>query len=123
MDARAGARLFFQVARGNNVRFCALAPQRFRGMLAGLFSRHMLTCAIPVSGETLPVIGLGTWQTFDVGPAPPERAPLAAVLREFAALGGTLIDSSPMYGRAEEVAGDLMADLGLREKLFVATKV
>jgi diketogulonate reductase-like aldo/keto reductase len=83
----------------------------------------MLTRAIPVSGETLPVIGLGTWQTFDVGVASAERAPLAAVLREFIALGGKLLDSSPMYGRAEEVAGDLMAESDLREKLFVATKV
>ena len=83
----------------------------------------LLTRAIPASGETVPVIGLGTWQTFDVGPAPRDRAPLEAVLREFAALGGRLIDSSPMYGRAEEVAGDLMTRLALREKLFVATKV
>ena len=51
------------------------------------------------------------------------RAPLENVLREFAALGGKLIDSSPMYGRSEVVAGDLMAKLGLREKLFIATKV
>ena len=84
---------------------------------------HLLTRPIPATGEQLPVIGLGTWQTFDVGPSAAERAPLDAVLREFAALGGRLLDSSPMYGRSEEVAGDLMAAHGLREKLFVATKV
>ena len=78
---------------------------------------------IPSSGETLPVIGLGTWQTFDVGTEQADRAPLAEVLSAFAALGGRLIDSSPMYGRSEEVAGDLAASLGLRDKLFVATKV
>jgi aryl-alcohol dehydrogenase-like predicted oxidoreductase len=83
----------------------------------------MLTRTIPVSGESVPVVGLGTWQTFDVGDGSRERAPLEAVLREFAVLGGRVVDSSPMYGRAEEVAGDLMAKLGLREKLFVATKV
>lgn len=85
--------------------------------------RTLLTRTIRATGETVPVIGLGTWQTFDVGTAEAERAPLAAVLREFAALGGRVIDSSPMYGRSEEVAGDLMVQSGLREKLFVATKV
>ena len=83
----------------------------------------MLKRPIPNSGETLPVIGLGTWQTFDVGGEAAERAPLAAVLREFAALGGTVVDSSPMYGRAEEVVGDLAARLGIGRDLFVATKV
>lgn len=79
--------------------------------------------AIPSSGEMLPVIGLGTWQTFDVGAGQSERAPLVDVLSAFAALGGRLVDSSPMYGRSEEVTGDIAASLGLREKLFVATKV
>jgi hypothetical protein len=85
--------------------------------------RSMLTRKIPSSGELLPAIGLGTWQSFDVGTDAAARAPLENVLREFAALGGKLIDSSPMYGRSEEVAGDLIAKLGLREKLFIATKV
>lgn len=83
----------------------------------------ILTRAIPASGETLPVIGLGTWQTFDVGADATARAPLADVLREFVALGGRMIDSSPMYGRSEEVAGDLIAQQAARDKLFVATKV
>lgn len=78
---------------------------------------------IPSSGETLPVIGLGSWQTFDVGGAAGERAPLAGVLEAFADLGGTLVDSSPMYGRSEAVIGDLAAGLGLRDRLFLATKV
>ncbi|OJX01806.1 MAG: aldo/keto reductase [Burkholderiales bacterium 70-64] len=78
---------------------------------------------IPSSGEALPVIGLGTWQTFDVGPSPAQRAPLADVLRSFLELGGRLVDSSPMYGRSEEVVGELTAGLGARERLFVATKV
>lgn len=84
---------------------------------------HIMTRKIPSSGEALPVIGLGTWQTFDVGASQAERAPLKAVLEAFAASGGKLIDSSPMYGDSEAVAGDLMADLRLRQKLFVATKV
>ena len=84
---------------------------------------EMLKRKIPSSGEVLPVIGLGTWQTFDVGNDSAVRGGLENVLQEFAARGGTMIDSSPMYGRAEEVAGDLIAKLSLREKLFVATKV
>jgi diketogulonate reductase-like aldo/keto reductase len=83
----------------------------------------MATRKIPSSGESLPVIGLGTWQTFDVGAGSVGRAPLEAVLKEFAALGGKLIDSSPMYGNSESVAGDLMAKLALRENLFIASKV
>lgn len=78
---------------------------------------------IPSSGESMPVIGIGTWQTFDVGSSAEERAPRRDVLRAFVELGGKLIDSSPMYGSAESVAGDLAAELGLRSKLFVATKV
>ncbi|MBL8523388.1 MAG: aldo/keto reductase, partial [Betaproteobacteria bacterium] len=83
----------------------------------------MLTRKIPSSGELLPVIGLGTWQTFDVGGDASARKPLEDVMREFAALGGKLIDSSPMYGRSEEVAGDVITNVGLNKKLFIATKV
>jgi aryl-alcohol dehydrogenase-like predicted oxidoreductase len=83
----------------------------------------MLTRQIPASGEEVPVVGLGTWQTFDVGPRAPERAALQEVLRNFAELGGTLVDTSPMYGNAETVLGDLISALDLRPKLFVATKV
>src|SRR4051812_4507472 len=83
----------------------------------------ILSRKIPSSGEMLPAVGLGTWQTFDVGRSAAERAPLEEVLREFVALGGRLLDSSPMYGASEEVVGDLSSQLGLRNKLFVATKV
>ncbi|HEX8070224.1 MAG TPA: aldo/keto reductase [Pyrinomonadaceae bacterium] len=86
-------------------------------------SAPLLTRRIPSSGELLPVIGLGTWQTFDVGADAAARASLEEVLGAFAAAGGRLIDSSPMYGSSEEVVGDLSAKLGLRPKLFVATKV
>lgn len=83
----------------------------------------MQTRPIPSSGEQLPVIGLGTWQTFDVGSSAEARAPRREVLRAFVDLGGKLIDSSPMYGSAETVAGDLAAELDMRSKLFIATKV
>lgn len=104
----------------------ALASGHIAPMLAAESPAPMpplLTRPIPSTREHLPVIGLGTWQTFDVGGSDAERAPLEAVLREFAALGGKLIDSSPMYGQSEAVAGDLMAKLGVRPRLFVATKV
>jgi aryl-alcohol dehydrogenase-like predicted oxidoreductase len=83
----------------------------------------MLARRIPSDGASIPAVGLGTWQTFDVGASPAERAPLREVLRRFAALGGRVVDSSPMYGRAESVVGDLASELGLHPTLFVATKV
>lgn len=83
----------------------------------------MHTRTIPSSGEPIPVIGLGTWQTFSVGSDRAARAPLAEVLELFVGGGAKLIDSSPMYGSSESVAGDLMAAGKLRERLFVATKV
>jgi diketogulonate reductase-like aldo/keto reductase len=84
----------------------------------------MLARRIPSSsGESIPVIGLGTWQTFDVGKAPAERARLSDVLATFVTLGGKVIDSSPMYGSSEQVVGDLATTLELHPKLFIATKV
>jgi diketogulonate reductase-like aldo/keto reductase len=85
--------------------------------------KKIMTKKIPVSGEDLPAVGLGTWQVFDAGNDAAARAPLREVLVEFAKAGGKMIDSSPMYGSSESVAGDLVAELGLREKMFMATKV
>jgi len=78
---------------------------------------------IPRSGEMLPVIGLGTYQAFDVGGAESEREPVREVLREFARRGGSVVDSSPMYGESEGVIGDLATELDVSPKLFLATKV
>lgn len=83
----------------------------------------IITKPIPKTGERLPVIGLGTWQTFDVGSDKSAREPLKSVLREFVQLGGGVIDSSPMYGKSESVTGDLAAELGVQKTLFLATKV
>jgi diketogulonate reductase-like aldo/keto reductase len=83
----------------------------------------MLTRPIPSSGEELPVLGLGTYKGFDVGSSSRDRAALADVLRTLFSHGGSVLDSSPMYGRAEGVAGELLATLGARKKAFVATKV
>ena len=76
---------------------------------------------IPSSGEEIPAIGLGTWQTFDVQPS--GYAPLEEVMREFVALGGRLVDSSPMYGRSETAVGDIAMAAGVHGSLFLATKV
>lgn len=78
---------------------------------------------IPKTGERLPVMGLGTWQSFDVGASAAARAPQRQVLQEFVRLGGSVIDSSPMYGKSESVAGDLAVELGVQQQLFLATKV
>jgi aryl-alcohol dehydrogenase-like predicted oxidoreductase len=86
-------------------------------------STTMLARTIPSSGEKLPVIGLGTWRAFDVDLTTDNRRQLEEVLSLFVKLGGRIIDSSPMYGRAEEVIGELTAALGIRDKLFLATKV
>jgi len=78
---------------------------------------------IPKSGEEIPAVGLGTWQAFDVAADPAGLADAKETLKVFAALGGRLVDSSPMYGSAESVTGRLAAELGVQAKLFVATKV
>jgi len=82
----------------------------------------LITRTIPASGEALPVIGMGTSRTFDVADDPAALQPLADVLRALFAGGATLIDSSPMYGRAEAVTGRLLRDLG-KPRGFIATKV
>ena len=83
----------------------------------------MLTRPIPSTNEPLPVVGLGTWQAFDVGA---ERAALdqrKEVLHILLEAGGTVINSSPMYGRAEAVVGTLLAEMKARDRTFLATKV
>jgi diketogulonate reductase-like aldo/keto reductase len=110
-----------------NRRHC-LHKLRTLGLLSVGHSRitateKMLERAIYRTGEKLPVIGLGTWQTFDVAESDSEREPLKDVLEMLLAKGGRVVDSSPMYGRSEEVVGDLSTALKVNEKLFIATKV
>jgi diketogulonate reductase-like aldo/keto reductase len=83
----------------------------------------MNTRKIPVSNEELPVIGVGTWQTFDVGSTPGEREPLEQVLKLLFEKGGSVIDSSPMYGRSEQVVGEILQKSELHKHPFLATKV
>jgi diketogulonate reductase-like aldo/keto reductase len=78
---------------------------------------------IPSSGEKLPVIGLGTSRVFEVGPGDFEREGPREVLQALAAQPNSMMDTSPMYGSAETVVGDLVAELGVRDRLFFATKV
>ena len=96
----------------------AMNNKKARAQAAAILKRP-----IPRSGELLPAVGVGTWQTFDVGAEAPERTELKEVLRLLVEGGGSVLDSSPMYGEAERVVGDLSAELRLREKLFFATKV
>ncbi len=84
----------------------------------------MLTRTIPRTGEEIPVVGMGTWQTFDpASPTPAVLDRLAEVLRVFIAGGGRVIDSSPMYGRSEEHTGALLQRLHATDSMFLATKV
>jgi diketogulonate reductase-like aldo/keto reductase len=82
-----------------------------------------LTKAIPGTGERLPVIGMGSWLTFDVGGDEARRAQRLEVLRTFFEAGGGVIDSSPMYGSSEEVIGYCLARIDDKAALFSATKV
>ena len=84
---------------------------------------EMLRRQIPSSGEALPVIGLGTSQVFDVDRDEAALEPLARVLEILTGQGGTVVDTSPMYGRAEGVTGHLAGEAGITDRLFLATKV
>ncbi len=83
----------------------------------------MPTRIIPSSREALPVIGLGTYRGFDVGPGSADYARLPGVLDALFAAGGTVIDSSPMYGLAERSVGELLSARHPRPRAFIATKV
>jgi aryl-alcohol dehydrogenase-like predicted oxidoreductase len=84
---------------------------------------QLLMRRIPKTGEALPAVGLGTWQVFDVAGNPREYGQARETLKTFAEMGGRMIDSSPMYGSSEAITGQLISELGLSGKLFLATKV
>ena len=96
----------------------ALIPQAGWGE-----DRKPITHAIPSSGERIPVIGMGTSRTFDVGDEPAVLRRLGQVLQVFFDNGGSLIDSSPMYGNSETVVGNLLKTIPNKKNLFAATKV
>ncbi len=84
---------------------------------------NLIQRAIPSSGELIPVMGMGTSRTFDTEGDTESLAALQAVLQAFFAGGGTVIDSSPMYGNAETRVGDILRAMPEQPKLFAATKV
>jgi diketogulonate reductase-like aldo/keto reductase len=118
MSRREAARLVAQSAAG-----LLLARTRLSAEESPVEKDALLQRTIPSTGEKLPVIGLGSWQVFDVGTAEAERQPLEKVLARFVALGGRVVDSSPMYGRSEQVIGEIAGKLRLHSSLFLATKV
>jgi aryl-alcohol dehydrogenase-like predicted oxidoreductase len=101
----------------------AAALAAFPGLTQAAARGGMLAKPIPSSGEMLPVVGVGTYLTFDVGLSGEERARLTKVLNTLFDAGGRMIDSSPMYGRSEDASGTLLAAMGARKKAFIATKV
>ena len=115
MTSKLTRRQFAQAGLG------AASMAAFGGIHAFAESPSLLYKSIPSSGEKLPVIGLGT-NRFSVGASAADRAPLRAVLQQFHQLGGSVIDTAPMYRKSESVLGDLIADLGIRDALFIATK-
>jgi diketogulonate reductase-like aldo/keto reductase len=86
-------------------------------------SGPLMTRPVPASDEALPLVGLGTWITFNVGNDPVARDARAEVMRAFFAAGGRMIDSSPMYGSSQDVIGYGLKKLGMPERLFSADKV
>jgi diketogulonate reductase-like aldo/keto reductase len=121
ISRREAARLLARSAAGLLLTRAALGAEEMDRKNTGKLA--LLQRTIPSSGESLPVIGLGTWQAFDVGSSAAERQPLEEVLALFVKLGGSVVDSSPMYGRAEQVIGDIATKLDLHKSLFLATKV
>ena len=103
------------------------------GLIAGLAAARMsdasgastepVTRAIPRTGELLPALGLGTWQVLDVPSRGPDYDAALAAVRSFLEAGGSVIDSSPMYGRSEERVGDILAAIQPAARPFLATKV
>lgn len=109
-------------------RFDALRRRLLQATLAAAAAaaaadRPLLQRPIPRSGELLPVVGLGTWLTFDIGRSAFDLARRRQVMQAFYEGGGRVVDSSPMYGRAEAVLGELLVQLGSAGRTFAATKV
>ncbi len=91
------------------------------GLLAQ--AQPLIQKKIPSSGESIPIVGIGTARRYEEVKSETEKAPLRDTIRQFQALGGKVIDSSPSYGTAEVVVGELVEGLNIRDSLFLATKV
>lgn len=112
---------FLRLGIGGAV-MAAMTSTARQGLAGDIGDVPMHTRIIPSSGEAIPVVGLGTWQAFDVGNGTDERARLGQVLDALFQAGGRVIDSSPMYGRAEQVVGDLLSARTDGPEPFLATK-
>jgi aryl-alcohol dehydrogenase-like predicted oxidoreductase len=108
------------VSRRAVIAAAALAPLAARFASA---AEPLIRRAIPSTGEMLPAIGIGTSRRYEVEATPEKVAPLKDAVQTFVSLGGTVIDTAPSYGTAEDVVGLILADPGLRQKIFLASKV
>lgn len=121
------ALLFVTMTRTEFLRLLARAMSALAAspilLASAAATEKMHTRPIPSTREPLPVVGCGTWRTFDVGQSAEDRGRLREVLQILFDSGGSVIDSSPMYGPAEGVVGDLLAAMNARDKAFIATKV
>ena len=104
-------------------RFLGLAAAALTVPVGAAGTAPPLTRRIPSSGEALPIVGLGSWITFNVGQDAQARAQCVEVVRAFFAAGGRMIDSSPMYGSSQPTIGYALAQLGMPAALFSAEKV
>ena len=111
------------VARPKRYRRTRCIASAFAGKRAGAVTDGLLTKPIPATGEQLPVIGMGSWITFDVGDDKAARAERVKVLQAFFDGGGAVVDSSPMYLSSQEVIGHCLAQIANKQSLFAATKV
>jgi len=110
-----GAGALLSLSRGQA--FALPSPWANAGQSGTLIQRP-----IPSTGEKLPIVGIGTAVIYQ-NPKPEEIPPLRETLKAFPELGGRIIDTAPSYGRAESVVGDLLSELKIRDKYFIATKV
>jgi aryl-alcohol dehydrogenase-like predicted oxidoreductase len=108
------------VSRRAVIAAAALAPLAARFASA---AEPLIRRPIPSTGEMLPAIGIGTSRRYEVEATPEKVAPLKDAVQTFVSLGGTVIDTAPSYGTAEDVLGLILAEPGLRQKIFLASKV
>ena len=125
MNDRISRRHALKMTLGADAAF-ALQPRDLWSREVGSVGQQaasLVTKPIPSTGEKLPVVGIGTARRYDVAASEAELAPLREVVRNFTRMGGKLIDTAPSYGNAETVVGNLVAQAGNRDQVFLATKV
>jgi hypothetical protein len=111
-----------KIGLGAGALLSARGLSAFASPVSTMTAAELIERAIPSSGERLPVVGMGTAVKYE-HPAAQQLPELKAVLKRFPELGGKVLDTAPSYGDAEIVVGNALAELGSREKYFLATKV